>query len=240
MNRQRSRYRVPLAYERIERNVTSDSAITARLGDRWTIVGVTGSGKTTFCKALLSHIRKTYPAARLYIIDSKYKGGDFEQYPGIVRSQIAPDPLRAAGGTLVWQTPLDDRDQYHVFLERILHHGKPAFVYIDELSSLGGRTGQSYPVALAKLLKQGRGLDIGLAVTTQEAHYIPRQVLGMTTHLVRFALQDDQDARKIDRKLRRDNADIGVDPAWYGFLYRRLDGPYRLYTFDSYRQFFGG
>ncbi len=222
--------------ESFDRGIGSNR-IRIKLGDRWVIMGVTRSGKTTFAKRLLAELRKRYPNARYYIIDSKFRGGDFEDFPGVVRGEEVPDVLHAPG-VLVWQTPYDDPDKYGQFIENILKAGKPAIIFIDEISSLGRGEARTYPPALAKVLKQGGGLHIGVIINSQESVSIPRQILGQATHLVRFPLEDEYDARRVDKKLLRPDNERGKNPPWYHFIYRRLEGLEAPMLFRDYREFF--
>lgn len=164
---------------------------------------------------------RAYPFARFYIIDSKGDPADFSDFGNVVESDEAPTPLLQPG-TIVWRPGVDDREQYGLFLERILKAKRPAVVYIDELSSLGGNSGKSYPAGYSRIQKQGRGLNIAVITTTQEAAYIPRTVLGMSTHIVRFRLQNQYDAQQIDKFLRLDVKTNNEPQHGYGFYYRRV------------------
>src|SRR5690349_16837802 len=70
--------------------------IETSLRDAWFVLGVRGSGKTKFSKRLVRELRSLYPAARLYVLDSK---GDheFDGWPGLVPAQEPPPPLPRAG-----------------------------------------------------------------------------------------------------------------------------------------------
>lgn len=201
---------------------------------------MTGSGKTTFTKQLLTELQTAYPQARIYVLDSK-QAGDFSGMAGIIRSREAPDALRTAGAVQVWQPEMDDQAEYDQWLKRIYRSREPAIVIIDELSSLGGISGRRFPEGYPLLLKQGRGLRISVVSCTQEAAYIPRQTLGQITHLVRFRLLNAYDARAVDEKLNRDRKLWGTNPpSRYGFLYRRLDDePRAPYIYRDFRDFFG-
>jgi hypothetical protein len=221
----------------IRTNAAAD--ITFALGDRYGVFGVTQSGKTTLVKRLLFAMRRNYPTARIYVYDSKWMGGDFADFPGIVRSREAPDALRMPGNVQVWQPPLNDRNEQDKWLKRILHAGNPAFIYIDELSSLGGRTGTRYPEGLDLVLKQGAGIDIGVAVSSQEVAKIPSNILKQLTHLFRFTINPpgEYDSRILDRLLQRPREDVGKNPAWHAFFYRNVHhGNARLYSFRDVRE----
>lgn len=201
---------------------------------------MTGTGKTSFTRDLIRFLRREYPALRTYVLDSKAIG-DFDDLRGVIRSEEPPDALRTAGAIQVWQPPDDNRDHYNAWFERILHARKPALVVVDELSSIVGERGDRTPIGFAKLQKQGRGLDISVISLTQEAHYIPRTILGQATHLIRFRLEDERDAAKVDRKLGRDRADWGTNPdRQYGMFYRRILPPTPVAYFRDWRDFFRG
>jgi hypothetical protein len=231
-------YEAPLEAIRLP-SESVQGGIQVALSDRWVGLGTTGTGKTTWARELLQRLQSAYPAVRTYILDSKL-AGDFDRFTGeFVGGQIPPRPLAKPGTTQIWQPPVDDVEQYGVWLENILKARQPAIVLIDELSSLGGRTGLSYPTGYFKLLKQGRGLDISAITLTQEAAYIPRQTLGQTTHLVRFRLQNEEDRRKADKVLGRSRSEYGKEPVGkFGFFYRRLDRPADVLEYRNWQEFF--
>jgi len=124
---------------------------------------------------------------------------------------------------------------------RILRHEQPATVLVDELSSLGGMTGRSFPRGYFILSKQGGKHGVSLISCTQEACYIPRVTLGQTTHLVRFRLLDDKDSKKVDKKLMRPETEWGIDPPdKYGFYHRRTDQDGKAHYYKHFQEFFGG
>jgi hypothetical protein len=215
--------------------------IVTSLEDQWAIVGVRRSGKSTFSRELLRELREAYPALRTYILDSS-NDKDFRTFPGLhIESEEAPDPIRQPGAIQVWRPPIDNIESYDAWLTRILKAEQPAIVLIDELSSLGGMSGRSFPRGYFLVSKQGGKHGISLISCTQEAAYIPRVTLGQTTHVVRFRLLDSHDAKKVDKLLRRPEDEWGVDPGdKHGFFHRRTDHDGPGHYYKDHREFFGG
>jgi len=189
-------------------------------------------------KELLSRLRSAYPAARIYVLDTK-QAGDFDSLDGYrIDSQEAPDALRTPGALQIWQPPDDDLDEYDRWFKRILYARKPAIVKIDELSSIIDKRGEA-PEYYKKLNKLGRALGILLISLSQEAAYIPRQTLGQVTHVVRFRLLDGYDVRKIDKLVGRAKEDHGLDlPDSYGFIHRRIDRAEPGHYYSDHKEFF--
>lgn len=197
------------------------------LSHRVVIVGTTNSGKTTAARLFVRRIQQLWPHVSLYALDSKC-AGDFDKWPGLVKGDDVPPILRSErGGIQVWQ-PKHNRilDAYSAWMESILEghdRSRPALVLIDELSSVAPSRDR-YADGLELLLKQGRGKAVSVIALTQNAVGIPPDVLGQATHLMRFRLQRDQDARRVDDLLWRDGK-IREPEAAHGFHYRRLDMP---------------
>lgn len=183
-------------------------------------------------------MRQAYPAARVYILDTK-QAGDFDSIDGYrVRSDIAPDAFRTPGAVQIWQPPDDDLDEYDTWFKRILLHRKPAIVKIDELSSIVDKRGEA-PEYYRKLNKLGRAFGMLLMSLSQEAAYIPRQTLGQVTHVVRFRLLDGYDVRKVDKLVGRVKEEQGLDlPHAYGFIHRRIDRAEPGHYYADYKEFF--
>lgn len=222
--------------------------IQVSLHDRWVLLGTSGTGKTTFSKKLLTTLHDAYPRVPKYILDTK-QTGDFTGWRVGYQTQEPPPPI--ASGIQVWQPPISDPAMFNEWLKSLFELRKPLVLLIDELSSLGGenvpigRVGR-YPPYYAILLKQGRAAGMSVITGTQEAAYIPRQVIGQTSHLVRFRLQNEEDAKRADKILGRikradgKNDDSGEPRDKHGFFYARLDNPPLLpHYYPSYDVFFG-
>lgn len=210
--------------------------IDASLEDRWTGLGITGSGKTVWAKQLVKRLQTSYPGVRTYILDSKDMG-DFDDTPGLrVTGQQAPDALRRGGQVQIWQPPLNNIHQYHRWFMNILRARKPAIVLVDELASLGEEKPGQYPQGYALLVKQGRKAEICVISLTQEAAAIPRQTMGQMMHFVRFRLENDYDKRVAAKRL---NIEKEKEPRnAYGFFYRRLDRPGQAHEYRDWQEFF--
>lgn len=224
-----------------EKNLTHlGQRIITSLEDRWAIVGMTGSGKTTMAKKLLEHLRDAYPAARVYILDSK-QAGDFDDVDGYrIKDEVAPDVLHTPGAVQIWQPPDDDLDQYDAWFKKILLHRQPAIIKVDESASIIAKNGDA-PEYYRKLNKLGRAFGVCLISLTQEAAYIPRTLLGQATHVVRFRLLDGYDVKKIDKLVGRSKEDHGLDlPDPYGFIHRRVDKALPGHYYKNHQEFFGG
>lgn len=189
-------------------------------------------------KELLSRLRQAYPAARVYILDTK-QAGDFDSIDGYrITDERAPDALRTPGAVQIWQPEDDILEAYDWWFKNILYARKPAIVKIDELSSIIDKRGGA-PEYYKKLNKLGRAFGILIMSLSQEAAYIPRQTLGQVTHVVRFRLLDGYDVRKVDKLVGRPKEEHGLDlPDRYGFIHRRIDTAEPGHYYPDHKEFF--
>jgi len=164
------------------------------------LLGTTGSGKTTGVRLFLQKYRVCFPFDSIYILDNKNEG-DFRVFEGDADIEGGDDaPLHQPQRQIqIWRPVMDDKKQISVWLEHILRTERKALVILDELSTVTGSNVQTMPDGYPKIMKQARGKGITVISLTQEAAFIPRQTLGMTTHIFRFFLQDIYDRQKTSR-----------------------------------------
>ena len=195
----------------------SQLRIKVKAGDKWLIVGMTGTGKTTFTRRLLKNLERLYPTSRIYILDTNYRG-DFDDFPGIVQSDRCPPKPGANERYQVWQPILEDPNEIEEWLWGI-RHDPPAWVNIDELLALcSGGYSKAHPSdEFRRLLKLGRALPVGVSSGTQELVDIPRNAIGQTTHVVRFTLQLPYEVQLVNAIMRKKVAEPEDDHGfWYG------------------------
>lgn len=209
------------------------------LYDRAVVIGMSGSGKTTWVKQLIPRVVGWWNVP-IYILDSKGQN-EFDNIASEMhQDQRAPHIIPDNGGILVWKPPLDDYAEYERWFNFILKTRQPCLLVIDELASLGKGRADTYPPSYQLLLKQGRGMKMCMVSMTQEVAYIPRQVAGQTSHVFRFHLINSYDVAQSARILGIGEAQKHMEPPLpYGFFYRRVDKPSPIYSFTNWQQFFG-
>lgn len=217
--------------------------ISISLADRLTILGWTGSGKTTFARAFLPVMNHLYPGVRNYILDSKGYGefDDFAALPGatLIVDQQAPRPLNNPGGIQIWKPPLNNLDEYDKWFGYILTAQKPCVILLDEIASLATRRGTEFPPNFVLLLKQGRIMDECVISMTQEYGYMERNIFGQMTHFLRFNLINRYDLRESNKLMGFPERDLYRNPhAEHGFFYRRMNRPSApAYEYTGYQEF---
>lgn len=227
--------------------------INIGIGDRWAVIGGTGSGKTVFGRELLNtYTVQAANAGKLiptYILDTK-AAGDFkgftdkrigvQHFGNTVPKLIKPE--RSGKPYLVWTPEEDNIDMYDAFFKAIYQSRRPAIVYVDELGSITNANATRFPRYYDILLKQGRGLNIGLISNTQSPAYVPNNLIRQATHLVRFRLNDDYDSKKLGKQLGQEYGEGWEPEDEHGFAYRNLTKPRRsnptLY-YKDFQEFFG-
>ena len=192
----------------------SASRVKVRPGDRWLLMGTSGSGKTTAAKMLDARLGRLFPTSRHYIFDSKFDG-DFDDYQGLVRGDSAPRGPRGNQKYQVWQPIKLIPEQIERWLWQV-RHDAPAILLIDELYSLVFKKG-SYSDEFNIIQKTGRSLPVASIVCSQELSKIPPNAYKQAVHRLGFYLDGRYD-RLIRNDLLKFKVEDPQDP--YGFYYQ--------------------
>lgn len=170
-------------------------------GSRIALIAASGGGKTTASQAILVRLHDIWQADPMYVLDNK-PSRSFNTWwhlKGVTRWSKDSDPPLLKRGILIWRPKDPDIvEAYNAFFKKILLAGKPCIIYIDELALTNGeRERGGYPAYLGKLLKEGREKDITIIIGSQEAAYVPRQLLGQTNYVITGHLNQLADKAKM-------------------------------------------
>lgn len=207
-----------------------------KIGDRWAIVGASGTGKTVLSREILSvYNRATNGRVPILIIDSKCAGDFkyFEAYKKLTKV-IVGNNAKAVTAALfsgkwsfvIWRPQEDDFVMYNdlfrgIYLSARNKHTS-CICFVDELSSICNMAGKA-PRYYDILLKQGRGMNNGMISVTQSPSFIPANLLRQATHIIRFNMNDEYDSKKLTRSLGPQA--LIAPPDDYGFWYRNCLKP---------------
>lgn len=197
--------------------------LNVRLGEHWTIVGKSGSGKTRFAVGLMEYIRRQYPDIKRYVLDSTSDGISGAFNPVYVEGDIPPGIARDSSHTIVWQPDTDDLEAYDAWLMRILKKKEKCVVFLDETASLQTRSGEPIP-GFIKILKQGRKHGITILNLSQETTKVPLSMFRQMTHYVQFRLLLGDTAEIVSaRRLLAAGREHNLTPTnEHGFYYRNV------------------
>ena len=177
------------------------------LSQRWSLIGATGAGKTTFARKLIARYMWFYQLQLpIYIIDPK-NVGDFDgflPYTGQITEEADHIPglgVRQKGKPVtIWHPDFDDLNAYDTFFDLVLYgarkHGMPGLVVVDEMGSITNKSGQATQ-GFEKLERQGRGLKVPIIGLTQSSAQIPFSMLRQASYIVLFTIDDEYDRRKL-------------------------------------------
>lgn len=206
------------------------SRIEVKRGDRWTLIGRSGSGKTFASVMLIKALLRLYNVP-LFIFNTKPEK-DLNVLGRPIRSQTAPKFGRRAVSPFSWNKPgpqvinwipdySNPIEEYAAALSYLYRLGTECIFLIDELSNFTkNRSLQGYPIELEVMQKQARSLGITSVICSQSSTYIPPEVIGQAEHLITFKLRDKEARRKIMRETGQEDYDI---PDKYGCFYTKLD-----------------
>lgn len=158
---------------------------------------------------------------------------DFLGWPGVIEQEEPPSIITK--GIQVWRPIIDSMANYESYFERILQQDGPAFIVVDETSSIANKRGES-GVSFQRLLKQGRSKRKCFIGCAQETAYIPRQLVTQATHFVRFRLVGKFDPRMGNSLVGRDDKAEEPQNRW-GFFYARSDNKIAR-EYARYQDFF--
>jgi ABC-type oligopeptide transport system ATPase subunit len=162
----------------------SSPALHIGATERGLLVGQTGSGKSTLANILLLDKKN------LFVLDPK---GNFE----LSRKHTIchnPDEIEEAEkkypGRAILYRP---SPQYSSIAEldniyRWIYLRGSTFLYIDEATATVGRSSLSYPESLRSLFTQGRGLGVGVLVSTQRPSNLPLYMFSESNKFWKFFL----------------------------------------------------
>ncbi len=205
--------------------------LAVRLGQHWTIVGATESGKTRFSLALLEYYRRQFPHVPRYVCNSTDDDMPEIRFPREVRGNHPPDIMRDSTYTQVWIPDTDDLDAYNEWLLKIL----------DEIASLTGY-GKSVGILEGhyKILKQGRKHGITVINETQETSRVPLVMFRQMTYFVQFRINNDvTELSNARRYLDIPKESYGQPKAPFGFHLKRTRGNFPAQEYRSYHDLFG-
>jgi hypothetical protein len=220
--------------------VKLSSGLIMSLEDQWAVIGTKGTGKTTFSLNLLNTMRVAWPSVGVNVLDSKPEKA--LRHLDTRFEQDEPPPPAPPGKMHVWAPSTNDPSAYDDWFAAILaQHGRdpddtPSITYIDELSSIGANSPQSFPINFNRLMKQGRSNKKALIILSQEAAWIPRNVMGQASHLVRLMLLTEPDALRCDMLLHGSNKTRREPASRYGFWHRCLNAPGAAREYADWRE----
>ena len=209
-------------------------AINIKVGDRWAIVGASGSGKTVLSREILkAYHYATGGRVPICIIDSKIAGDfkQFEAHKSLTQVVVGNEPEKVVRNLwkkpfTIWRPDEDDSDMYDACFRGIYlsarNKGTSSITFIDELSSITNQAGKA-PRYYDVLLKQGRGMNNGMISLTQSPSFVPASLLRQATHIIKMHISDDYDLKKLAKVMGSTAYEAPTDD--YGFWYRNCLKP---------------
>lgn len=198
-----------------------------RQGEHVTLVGPTGSGKTTLGLAILPKRRYTL------VLAAKPKDpliSDLKKQGYTISRDWPPPPIEITGGRVVYWPKMKDpedviaqRDGFAAALADAYRQGGWT-IFIDELQYVTDREFLGL-APLAKLLWQhGRSLNVSIVGGTQRPAHIPLAAYSQATHLFFWRSNDAADLKRL--------REIGgaIDPKGLQAAILALEGHRALYV----------
>jgi len=189
-------------------------------------------------RGLLVYLRRHYPEARRYVLDSTDDPDMVRMIPDAlqVTGNTMPDRLRDSNKTLVW-TPKNGKlpITYNTWFEMLNDSREPQIVIIDEIASITGEALEGLEGMLKQLRKHG-GTVICL---TQEIGKVDTTIFGQLTHFVQFFLNPKSyDLSQARNFLGIEKHEQRPPRFQHGFFYRKTRGNYPMKEYRDLHEFF--
>jgi hypothetical protein len=181
-----------------------------RQGEHVTLIGPTGTGKTTLSAQLL------YRRAFVVGVGTKPRDETFQHLINVERYQVVQHlplaPPKTGARVIIWpkQTTLD-RAAKRAIGERIRETFDRAYsagswcVFMDEIA-YGSKTLQLRP-EMEDLWQQGRAVGVSFIGSTQRPRHIPVDAYSAATHLFLWRTNDAYDLKRLGEL---NNADVDL------------------------------
>lgn len=166
--------------------------------ERVLILGVSGTGKTTWAKRLLAGVDGGPAAARVVIFDPQGDYGEIAVPVTLEELRSAPELLKGPRVALAVQPEGDTEEELAAEVEQLVPLVRAAgrcILVLDEVGDYGDAARKT----LSKLARNGRHDQVASVFVTQAAVEIPKAVRRQATRVYSFLQTDPQDLRALER-----------------------------------------
>ncbi len=157
--------------------------LTLRKGERWFIVGKTGSGKSVFARYILRQwMRSHWP---ILIIDPKHGYDQFAEEPEAATLERPWRGWDETAPVCIYQPTMPARHDpdLDALLFMVLEHGN---IVVEIEDTYGMMNAQSAPEGYMALITQGRAKGVSVLTLSQRPIGVPDVAMSQADHIVIF------------------------------------------------------